>query len=54
VVAEWWYLYYTFGSGWTPGMHATTRADGEGKRYSVHEVEFPGEGRRRVYFRVPS
>jgi hypothetical protein len=52
VVAEWWYLYYTFGRGWTPGMHATTLPDGEGRRYSVHEVRFPAGERRRVYFRL--
>lgn len=52
VAAEWWYLYYTFGQGWTWGMHRT-RGSNDGTHYSVHHIQIPPNGEKRVYFRLP-
>jgi hypothetical protein len=51
VAAEWWYLYYTLRHDWT-GIHATTRGDGEGVRFSVHDIHIFPDTSRQVYFRV--
>jgi len=53
VAAEWWYLYHTFGSDWTPGMHFTTGSNQEGVRFSVHNITVLPDAQRRVYFRLP-
>lgn len=53
VAAEWWYLYYTFGRNWTPGMHFTTGGNQEGVRFSVHNITvLPGDN-KRIYFKLP-
>ena len=53
VAAEWWYLYYTFGHNWTPGMHFTTGPNQNGVRFSVHNITLLPDERRPVYFRLP-
>lgn len=53
VAAEWWYLYYTFGRGWMPGMHATTIPNEDGIRFSVHNILILPDTEKQVYFRLP-
>lgn len=53
VAAEWWYLYYTFGREWTPGMHFTISGKEDGAHFSVHDIHIVPNTRRRVYFRLP-
>jgi hypothetical protein len=53
VAAEWWYLYYTFGHDWNPGMHATVGGDGDSTHFSVHQIQIPPSTEKRVYFRLP-
>jgi hypothetical protein len=53
VAAEWWYLYYTFGHDWTPGMHATIKGNEDGVSFSVHDIHIHPDTSRQVYFRLP-
>lgn len=53
VAAEWWYLRYTFGWEWEPGMHATTTKDANGNRFSVHHGRLSGGARKQIFFRLP-
>lgn len=53
VAAEWWYLYYTFGRGWKPGMHATTLPNKDGAHFSVHTIQILLDVQKQVYFRLP-
>jgi hypothetical protein len=52
VSAEWWYLYYTFGRSWKPEVHST-RGDGEGTHFSVHDIHVFPDSHLRVFFRLP-
>ncbi len=52
VAAEWWYLYFTFGQAWEPGMHATTRGKTPGTRFSVHEIILDSGIQKSIYFRA--
>jgi hypothetical protein len=54
VAAEWWYLRYRFGRGWTPGMHMTTTENASGDRFSVHNIEVPDGSRKQIFFRLPA
>lgn len=53
VAAEWWYLYYTLGRAWEPGMHLTVFGEKEGTHFSVHKIRVFPEFRREIYFRLP-
>jgi hypothetical protein len=53
IAAEWWYLYYTFGRAWTPGMHVTLRGKEEGAHFSVHDIHMFPDSRKEIYFRLP-
>jgi hypothetical protein len=53
VAAEWWYLRYTFGWAWQPGVHATTTNDENGNRFSVHDGQLLGGSRKKIFFRLP-
>lgn len=53
VAAEWWYLRYTFGLDWTPGMHMTTTQNASGDRFSVHNIELSDGSRKQIFFRLP-
>jgi len=53
VAAEWWYLYYTFGRSWRPGMHASTNGKDGGTHFSVHDIHILPNTRKRIYFRLP-
>jgi hypothetical protein len=50
--AEWWYLYHTFGSNWTPGIHFTAGADNSA-HFSVHNITVLPGSQKRIYFRLP-
>jgi hypothetical protein len=52
VAAEWWYLYHTFGSKWSPEMHLTTVPNVDGARFSVHDITVLPDSRKLVYFRM--
>ncbi len=53
VAAEWWYLRYTFGWDWTPGMHFTTTGGQDGVSFSVRDIMLADNSRRDVFFRLP-
>ena len=54
VAAEYWYLYYTFGLSWTPGMpHGTEGAKEGGAHFSARDIQILPDTRKRVYFRLP-
>lgn len=53
VAAEWWYLRYTFGLDWTPGMHMTTAENENGDRFSVHNIELSDGSCKQIFFRLP-
>jgi hypothetical protein len=53
VAAEWWYLYHTFGSNWTPGMHFTAGGKQGGAHFSVHSITLLPDDRKQIYFRLP-
>uniref|UniRef100_Q027X6 Uncharacterized protein n=1 Tax=Solibacter usitatus (strain Ellin6076) TaxID=234267 RepID=Q027X6_SOLUE len=52
VAAEWWYLYHTFGSNWTPGIHITTLPNADRAGFSVHNITVLPGAQRRIYFRL--
>jgi hypothetical protein len=53
VAAEYWYLYYTFGRGWTQTIHYTTRANEHGAHFSVHNIHIFPNSHKQIYFRLP-
>jgi hypothetical protein len=54
VAAEWWYLYHTFGSDWTPGMHFTAGANESAAHFSIHNITVLPDSRKQIYFRLPT
>jgi hypothetical protein len=53
VFAEFWYLYYTFGSDWTPAGHSTRVGKDRGARFSVHDIRIFPDTHKRIFFLVP-
>lgn len=51
VAAEWWYLRYRFGNGWTALMHTSITENAGGDRFSVHDIRLSDGSRKRVFFR---
>jgi hypothetical protein len=48
VADEWWYLYHTFESNWTPDMHFTTAPNEDGAQFGERHARHDEPGNNRI------